>query len=146
MLVEENWKMDITTFAAGAFALAVAASQPAVSSNHSAGYQNSPAPKVHVEQVRYNERLPLPRILRKLSKRGFYDFKDVKWGNDVYRIKARGPRGKLVRVVVNAYDGDIIDIQRIEPRRYRSWGYGGGYGGWSGNYGNYGGSGRDGRY
>ena len=135
--------MDISAFTGAAIAAMIATSQPA-EAQYGHGYEAAP----EVIQATYykrhnhgygNHRIPLKRIIQKLRHKGFYDFHGAKWTDRGYKIKARGPRGKLVKIVVNAYSGRIVEIYPVRPHyRYGGKGYGKGYGksyGWSGGYG-----------
>ena len=85
-------------------------------------------------QVTYGQRMSLGRVINRLAKRGYWGVKNVRWLPYAYVVTAKGYRGKLVRITVNAYNGNIIRIDRIGGP---GGGYGGGYGG--GNGGGYGG-------
>ena len=137
--------MELSTFAGAAIAAVIAASQPA-QAQYTQGYEAAPVvTQATYYNAHYNNhhRIPLPRIIKKLRYKGFYGFQGAKWTDRGYKIKARGPRGKLVKITVNAYTGRIIEIRPVQPR----YPYGGGYGGGKGGgYGGGHGSGHGGGY
>ena len=140
--------MDFSAFAGAAVAAMIATSQPA-EAQYGHGYETYYKRHNHGYS---HYRIPLKRIIHKLRHKGFYDFHGAKWTDRGYKIKARGPRGKLVKIVVNAYTGRIVDVYPIGPRYpYGGKGYGKGYGGhggygWSGGHGGYGWSGGHGGF
>ncbi|NRG17327.1 hypothetical protein HPQ64_06480 [Rhizobiales bacterium] len=85
----------------------------------------------------YRDRIGPRRVERILHRRGFRDVRHIRPRGDVYIVRAVGRRGNLVRLVVSAHDGDILDRQII--RRHRGgWGRHGhdgwyGHGGWQGH-------------
>jgi len=123
--------MKTSTLAAGAVALAIAALGVIQPASASPGLV-APALGHYGDQVTkvtygYNNRVPLPRVFWSLKQKGFSNFRNVKWLPWAYVITASGYRGYPVRVTVNAYNGHIIDVDRIGPPSFY---YGGskGYG------------------
>ena len=53
--------------------------------------------------------LPPRKIARMMERRGFYNIRKMRTDGRVYTMKARGKRGNLVRLTVNARNGKIID-------------------------------------
>lgn len=62
----------------------------------------------------YQHRQPLPHwvIRQKLARQHFRDFDRWKLKNGQYRIDAENWRGHDVRLIVDAYNGRILDVQR----------------------------------
>ena len=56
-------------------------------------------PGHHDHAARYYA--PKKRVFRKLRKRGFHHFRNVKWRNGTWRMTAVSPRGHLVRLKVD---------------------------------------------
>ena len=67
--------------------------------------------------------IPERRIIRMLSRQGFVSVDDIRLRRDRYIVEAVRPNGALVRLVVDAFDGDILSRDRIgwsrdrDPRR-----------------------------
>nr|WP_321443760.1 hypothetical protein [uncultured Cohaesibacter sp.] len=55
------------------------------------------------------ERLTPRQVARVLKKRGYYNLKRMRTDGRIYTVKARGARGNLVRLSVNARNGKILD-------------------------------------
>lgn len=85
----------------------------------------------------YRHRIGPRRVERILYRRGFRDVRRIRPRGDVYIVRAVGRRGNLVRLVVSAHDGDILD-RRIIRRHRGGWGERHGHGGWNGHGGRYG--------
>jgi hypothetical protein len=109
--------MKKLVLAAGALALAIGASQPAGAYVGSIAGHVAPtveaAANVTKATYGYGYRLPLPKVLWSLKKKGFWGFHNIKWLPRAYAVTANGYRGKTVRIVVSAYTGKIIDIHRV---------------------------------
>ena len=63
----------------------------------------------------YNQyRQPLPEwvIRHKLARQNFHDFGHWRFKNGYYRINAEDWRGRDVRLIVDAYNGRILEVQR----------------------------------
>lgn len=68
--------------------------------------------------------LPPRKIARMMERRGFYNIRKMRTDGRVYTMKARGKRGNLVRLTVNARNGKIIDrrvLRRLQ--RVDRWDY-----------------------
>lgn len=59
------------------------------------------------------ELLPEGRIIRKLVRQGFVSIEDIRLRRDRYIVEATRPNGALVRLSVDAYDGEILSRDRI---------------------------------
>ncbi len=124
--------MELSTFAGAAIAAMIATSLPAHAQNQ---YSHHSAPQVIQASYCNHGRVPVKRVIHKLRYKGFYDFHGVRKYNHTYKIKARGPRGKLVRITVNTWSGRIIEIRPVQNHyRYGGKDYGKGYG-WKDGYG-----------
>jgi hypothetical protein len=109
--------MDFSTFAGAALTLAFATTNPVHAADGIHAYQGAYGPPAHIAQITYGySRIPLQRIIRKLHNKGFYNLKSMKSLAHTYQIKIHGPRGKLVLVKANAYNGDIISIDRMHSQ------------------------------
>lgn len=78
--------------------------------------------------------LPEGRIIRKLVRQGFVSIEDIRLRRDRYIVEATRPNGALVRLSVDAFDGEILSRERIgwSPDgggRGRGWGGGDDFGG-----------------
>ncbi|MXN65331.1 hypothetical protein GR183_10505 [Stappia sp. GBMRC 2046] len=71
------------------------------------------------------------RVSRILHRHGYRDIRDIRQHRNVYIVRAVGRRGNLVRLVVSARDGDILD-RRIIRRHHGGWGRHG-HGDWHGH-------------
>lgn len=64
------------------------------------------------------------RLVRRLTRQGFVEIEDIDLRRDRYIVRAVRRNGALVRLVVDAYDGEIIARERIgwvqDPRGPRS--------------------------
>ncbi|WP_114009502.1 hypothetical protein [Cohaesibacter intestini] len=76
------------------------------------GWDQRKAVKHHGKQRRF-EPLPPRKIARILNNRGFTGLRNMRTDGRVYTVKARGKRGNLVRLTVNARNGKIIDRQLL---------------------------------
>lgn len=59
------------------------------------------------------EMLPEQRIIRKLVRQGFVSIEDIRLRRGRYIVEAVRPNGALVRLSVDAYDGEILSRDRI---------------------------------
>ena len=59
------------------------------------------------------ELLPEGRIIRQLVRQGFVSVEDIRLRRDRYIVEATRPNGALVRLSVDAYDGEILSRDRI---------------------------------
>ena len=122
-----------------ALPLLVAASltQPAQASGFTAQFGNGNftitlsdgKPYKHIKRNKRHDKLTPRQVVRKLKKRGFYDFRKVRDKGSVYVVKAHGRRGNLVRVVVHARSGEILErrVLRYAHRHQRYDRYAGGW-------------------
>ncbi|GGF04694.1 hypothetical protein H1W37_11840 [Stappia taiwanensis] len=62
------------------------------------------------------ERLRPRQIARRLNRKGYYGIRRIRPRGDVYVVRARGWRGKPVRLVVDAYSGRVLDRSRARRR------------------------------
>jgi len=62
----------------------------------------------------YQHRQPLPKwvIRHRLARQNFHDFSHWRFKNGYYRINAEDWRGRDVRLIVDAYNGRILEVQR----------------------------------
>ncbi|GGD30569.1 hypothetical protein GCM10011335_37000 [Aureimonas glaciei] len=67
----------------------------------------------------YDDVLPERRIIRMLSRQGFVSVDDIRLRRGRYIVEAVRPNGALVRLVVDAYDGDILSRERVGWSRDR---------------------------
>lgn len=81
--------------------------------------------------ARYEDVMPERDIVRSLIRRGFVSVEEVRLRRDRYIVEAVRPNGALIRLVIDAYDGEIIGRERIGWVRDR--GGRGPRGGWGGN-------------
>lgn len=74
------------------------------------------------------------RVSHILHRRGYRDIREIRPRGNVYIVRAVGYRGNLVRLVVSARDGDILDRRVIRHGGWGRHGHGGwnerGHGGW----------------
>ena len=125
--------MKVLTLAAGALALAAFVAEPAQATGITAGFHVGSAGH-NVLQVTYGARTSIQRILWNLRQKGFHDFQNIdRWGH-VYKITARGYRGNLVRITVNAYTGYVVDVAVLRNQQHNYGGYGSHGGGHGGSY------------
>ncbi|BDA83486.1 hypothetical protein Sa4125_10280 [Aureimonas sp. SA4125] len=61
----------------------------------------------------YDDVIPERRIIRMLSRQGFVSVDDIRLRRGRYIVEAVRPNGALVRLSVDAYDGDILSRERI---------------------------------
>ena len=59
------------------------------------------------------EVLPEGRIIRQLVRQGFVSIEDIRLRRDRYIVEAVRPNGALVRLLVDAFDGEILSRDRI---------------------------------
>ena len=77
------------------------------------------------KKIRRADPLPPRKIARILERRGFYNLRKMRTDGRIYTVKARNPRGNLVRLTVNARNGKIIDrtilrrLQRVDRWEYK---------------------------
>lgn len=57
--------------------------------------------------------IPPQRVLAQLRRRGFSDISRPLFDGSVYLIEGLNPRGLRVRLVIDAYDGEILERQRL---------------------------------
>lgn len=57
--------------------------------------------------------IPEQRVVRKLVRQGFVAIDDIRLRRDRYIVEAVRPNGALVRLTVDAYDGQILSRERI---------------------------------
>lgn len=60
----------------------------------------------------YQDALPRWRVLRKLERRGYYNFRRLRLRGDVYKVKAR-KNGRRYSLRIDAYSGRVISRHRI---------------------------------
>lgn len=53
------------------------------------------------------------RLVRQLRRQGFVEIEDIDLRRDRYIVRAVRPNGALVRLAVDAYDGEILARERI---------------------------------
>ncbi|WP_319775056.1 hypothetical protein [Breoghania sp.] len=72
------------------------------------------------DRYRYDRRKMSRRdVIHSLRARGFHRIHNVRRVGPVYRARAVGRRGHVVRVVLNARSGRILDVLRIRHRPSR---------------------------
>ncbi|KQT54461.1 hypothetical protein ASG43_02350 [Aureimonas sp. Leaf454] len=57
--------------------------------------------------------MPERRLVRRLMRQGFVEIEDIDLRRDRYIVRAVRPNGALVRLAVDAYDGEILARERI---------------------------------
>jgi uncharacterized membrane protein YkoI len=67
----------------------------------------------------YDDVLPERRIIRMLSRQGFVSVDDIRLRRGRYIVEAVRPNGALVRLAIDAYDGEILSRERIGWSRGR---------------------------
>jgi len=67
----------------------------------------------HEREDRYDSLLSERRVERMLMRRGFIEIEDIELRRDRYIVRAVRPNGALVRLAIDAYDGEIIARERI---------------------------------
>ncbi|WP_037546994.1 hypothetical protein [Stappia stellulata] len=65
-----------------------------------------------------DRRLGPRRIVRKLHRRGFRNISRVRSRGDVYVVRAKGRRGAPLRLVVDAYSGQVVGRTVLGGRRW----------------------------
>ena len=90
---------------------------------------NAKANRKHKKRVRI---LKPRKIARILHSRGYYNLRKMRTDGRIYTVKARGRRGNLVRVTVNARNGRIINRKVLRRmHNVQRWQYSTGYAGWN---------------
>ena len=113
--------MKTLIMAAGVLALGIAAAAPA---HATYGTHTAPTASHGIVNATYGiYRIPLHRIITGLKHKGYTDFKSVAWRDNAYVVTARGNYGHWFKITVNAYNGYIVDIDRIFFRRHWRWSY-----------------------
>ncbi|WP_349358285.1 hypothetical protein [Stappia sp.] len=88
--------------------------------------------QVHLAGKRWRghrgQRLGPRRIVRKLHRRGFTNIQRIRPRGDVYIVRANGRRGAPLRLVVDAYSGQIVGRTVVRgpwqrPHRGGQWGH-----------------------
>ncbi len=64
------------------------------------------------DQYQYRQPLPKWVIRHKLARQNFHDFSHWRFKNGYYRINAEDWRGRDVRLIVDAYNGRILQVER----------------------------------
>ena len=67
----------------------------------------------HRNERRRDDVIPERGIIRMLSRQGFVSVEDIRLRRDRYIVEAVRPNGALVRLSIDAYDGDILSRDRI---------------------------------
>lgn len=62
---------------------------------------------------RFDDVIPERRIVRQLMRAGFVSVEDIDLRRDRYIVRAVRPNGALIRLSVDAYDGEILSRDRI---------------------------------
>jgi len=57
--------------------------------------------------------IPPQGVMRMLANRGFSEVTRPRFDGEVYRVEATNLFGERVRITIDAFDGDIVDRQRI---------------------------------
>lgn len=62
----------------------------------------------------YQHRQPLPEwvVRHRIARQHFHDIGRLKLKNGIYRVNAEDWRGRDVRLIVDAYNGRILDVER----------------------------------
>lgn len=74
---------------------------------------------------RHREQIPPHAVMHRLSREGFYGFDGLHYRADGHRyvVRAYGPRGRYVRVSVDASSGHVVDVRPLGGRGYGNWGW-----------------------
>lgn len=92
--------------------------------------------KRNKRHVQYIEPLSPRQIARKLRRKGFYGLHNMRYNDVVYKVRAYNRRGRLVKLKLDAYNGEILKRRRLDdyrPHRHEQygWSYGWSYGYWT---------------
>ena len=67
----------------------------------------------HGRDDRFDDVIPERRIVRQLMRAGFVSVEDIDLRRDRYIVRAVRPNGALIRLTVDAYDGEVLSRDRI---------------------------------
>ena len=70
---------------------------------------------------RFDGVIPERRIVRRLMRDGFVSVEDIDLRRDRYVVRAVRPNGALIRLAIDAYDGEILSRERIGWARERGY-------------------------
>lgn len=86
----------------------------------------------HLDRRHRDYRLPPRQVRRIVRRHGFHDISrpDYRPRRNVYVVRAENRRGRDVRVIVNARNGRIIDVDRLHRKGRHHGRHDGRHGGW----------------